>query len=188
MDCPFADKCWRCSYTKAWKANGYKWPSDQLPSRLDLIMDGYAAGVMVQTYKTKKGIMRHKGIFADKIPTNSDPNGACPPLVMNRKETCKLYNAEKEKKKRHNARRSKRVDVPASVKKYVARRDKYYCYYCNRHISELKANGEKGNIDHIIPLALGGTNSESNLCYACFRCNNAKGADIWKKGCMIGKY
>ena len=31
-------------------------------------------------------------------------------------------------------------------------------------------------VDHIIPKALGGTDDPSNLCAACYRCNEYKGA------------
>lgn len=41
------------------------------------------------------------------------------------------------------------------------------CAYCG---------GPGGSIDHIVPLARGGTNDRSNLASACIPCNSAKGA------------
>ncbi|QIC76657.1 HNH endonuclease [Acinetobacter indicus] len=32
----------------------------------------------------------------------------------------------------------------------------------------------KPNIDHIVPLALGGTNDPTNFQWICFECNNRK--------------
>jgi 5-methylcytosine-specific restriction endonuclease McrA len=33
-------------------------------------------------------------------------------------------------------------------------------------------------VDHIIPLAVGGSDDISNLCLACYRCNEFKGARL----------
>lgn len=41
------------------------------------------------------------------------------------------------------------------------------CHYCG---------GEGGEIDHVMPLALGGTNEAANLVACCRHCNASKGA------------
>lgn len=183
-NCKYSERCWRRAYSEAWLKNK-RWIRE-VPTRFDLIISGYARGEMAQTYKTKKGILRHKGIYADKIPDQKG-QGICPATVMQSTDLCTIYREEEKKRKRNN-NGSKRVEVGRDVKRWVARRDKFYCYYCHRHITELKALGIKGNIDHIVPVVKGGSNSESNLAYTCFTCNNSKGSDIWQKGCMVGRY
>ena len=43
------------------------------------------------------------------------------------------------------------------------------CGYCDREIIG------KGSLDHIVPLILGGDNSEENFIVTCEKCNKAKG-------------
>lgn len=50
------------------------------------------------------------------------------------------------------------------------------CLRCLKHI--------KSHVDHIMPLALGGTNDIDNLQYLCARCNLSKGKkhpDVWRR-------
>lgn len=42
------------------------------------------------------------------------------------------------------------------------------CEYCRRQV------GMKGTVDHYLPQALGGTNAQTNLRWACVACNNLK--------------
>ena len=42
-----------------------------------------------------------------------------------------------------------------------------YCPYCNQKIDD-------GHIDHIVPIASGGTNDRNNLVYVCSTCNYEK--------------
>lgn len=52
----------------------------------------------------------------------------------------------------------------------IFKRDKFKCKYCG----EDPSRGIILNIDHIIPVAKGGTNDELNLITACFDCNAGK--------------
>jgi 5-methylcytosine-specific restriction endonuclease McrA len=45
------------------------------------------------------------------------------------------------------------------------------CYLCGK-----PTDFKRTELDHRIPLALGGTNEESNLAVACVSCNNRKAA------------
>jgi len=63
--------------------------------------------------------------------------------------------------------------VPRSVRQRVALAARQRCGYClsSQHIS-----GASLHIEHIVPLAHGGTSDESNLWLACAACNSYKGA------------
>lgn len=45
------------------------------------------------------------------------------------------------------------------------------CYYCKGHFS-----AEELTMDHIIPVARGGTSDKGNVVPACFNCNQSKAA------------
>lgn len=62
-----------------------------------------------------------------------------------------------------------RINIPDSVRKYVLQRDNYQCQSCGKTEQKTKLN-----IDHIIPLATGGSNDISNLQTLCSHCNQKK--------------
>ena len=45
------------------------------------------------------------------------------------------------------------------------------CYWCGK-----KVPWGKKHVDHVVPLALGGSNGPENLVVSCVRCNARKGA------------
>ena len=62
-----------------------------------------------------------------------------------------------------------RIKIPLAVIKYVFERDRYHCKNCGQTNKETKLT-----IDHIIPLASGGSNDISNLQTLCYKCNQKK--------------
>ncbi len=64
-----------------------------------------------------------------------------------------------------------RRTISLSLRFSVYERDKYTCQYCGRRPPEVVLN-----IDHVQPVALGGTNRIDNLLTACRDCNSGKGA------------
>ena len=62
-----------------------------------------------------------------------------------------------------------RIKIPLSVRKYVLQRNNYQCQSCGKKNTEAKLN-----IDHIVPLATGGSNDISNLQVLCSQCNQSK--------------
>ncbi|MGK7932771.1 MAG: HNH endonuclease [Microcystaceae cyanobacterium] len=62
-----------------------------------------------------------------------------------------------------------RISIPKSVRKYVFQRNNYQCQSCGKTYQETDLQ-----IDHIIPLAKGGSNDISNLQTLCSRCNQRK--------------
>jgi len=62
--------------------------------------------------------------------------------------------------------KSKRISFPKEVREYVFQRDHHQCKSCGQTT--------KLSIDHIIPLASGGSNDISNLQTLCSSCNSHK--------------
>lgn len=49
------------------------------------------------------------------------------------------------------------------------------CFYCTRQFGPTR----RRTLDHLVPLARGGTNLISNLVLSCAKCNQAKGDMEW---------
>lgn len=54
----------------------------------------------------------------------------------------------------------------------VLKRDGFRCYYCGTRGNEVTGDGL--TIDHVVPVALGGTDDAENLVAACSECNSGK--------------
>jgi 5-methylcytosine-specific restriction enzyme A len=63
--------------------------------------------------------------------------------------------------------KTNRIAIPAAARAYVFDRDRNACCLCG--------TTENLTIDHIIPLAKGGTNDLSNFQTLCRQCNSRKG-------------
>lgn len=62
--------------------------------------------------------------------------------------------------------KSQRISFPKEVREYIFQRDNHQCRSCGQ--------ATKLSIDHIIPLASGGSNDISNLQTLCSQCNSQK--------------
>jgi 5-methylcytosine-specific restriction protein A len=62
-----------------------------------------------------------------------------------------------------------RIRIPPEVRRYVMERDRHQCSHCGAGPAQAELT-----VDHIIPLAQGGTNDLSNLQVLCRRCNSTK--------------
>ena len=51
----------------------------------------------------------------------------------------------------------------------ILQRDKFCCQYCGQHAPNVKLE-----VDHIVPVADGGTDDENNLIACCYACNRGK--------------
>lgn len=60
--------------------------------------------------------------------------------------------------------------VAASARFRILRRDKFQCRYCGQAAPFVTLE-----VDHVIPVAKGGTSDDSNLITACLDCNRGKG-------------
>jgi hypothetical protein len=68
-----------------------------------------------------------------------------------------------------------REAISVAMRFHILRRDNYTCQYCGA-----KAPDTALHIDHVEPVAGGGTNAPANLITACIRCNIGKGAGAAK--------
>jgi hypothetical protein len=81
-----------------------------------------------------------------------------------RVEIKKLMKASKEPKP------TTRISFPQTVRLRILARCGFTCQHCGASLFEIEPH-----IDHIVPLAKGGTNEETNLQALCAPCNLAKG-------------
>ena len=72
---------------------------------------------------------------------------------------------------------ARREHIPARLRHEVFRRDNYRCRECGATNKETTLE-----IDHIVPVSKGGTNSLSNLQTLCKKCNRAKHTRTWVGG------
>lgn len=84
-----------------------------------------------------------------------------------------------------------------SVRRMVLGRASYRCEYC---LTSQRVIGMPLVVDHILPKSLGGGDDPDNLCAACYRCNQYKGAkthdfdhvtgefvSLWNRAYIAGK-
>ncbi len=70
----------------------------------------------------------------------------------------------------------KRRSLSAGLRWRVLQEAGHRCFYCGRHVSQLDpALYEFLHVDHIVPVADGGTDDISNLVCSCSTCNLGKG-------------
>ncbi|BAZ40994.1 HNH endonuclease [Calothrix sp. NIES-4101] len=66
-------------------------------------------------------------------------------------------------------KKTPRINIPQAVRQYIFKRDRYQCQSCGKVEQETQLS-----IDHITPLAGGGSNDMSNLHTLCLTCNQRK--------------
>lgn len=85
---------------------------------------------------------------------------------------CRLWaRRNPERLAYHNMKQRSRNPIDPEVIQQVFARDDYKCVYCETPFGQL-------SIDHLTPLAKGGTNDVWNLAVACMACNTSKGAKM----------
>ena len=75
-----------------------------------------------------------------------------------------------------------RKQIPDLIRELIFQRSEHTCSYCGVDDQE-----EKLVIDHIVPVAKGGSDSTENLTASCFMCNSRKGdmtLDEWDLYCQ----
>ena len=185
--CPYAQLCWRNSYSRYLLDIGYQEP----PVRFELFLRKYATSEM----------MPNHGIFADNMPIASNGTylNLCPMLNCVPYTDCHEYTKESRRRKKselnlarfkRNPNARPRVALSFELKHSVALRDHWKCVYCHRvHNSTFNGKRIKCHVDHFIPIGIGGDEDDpNNLVLACSECNLAKGMNTWELGCRVGYY
>jgi 5-methylcytosine-specific restriction endonuclease McrA len=114
------------------------------------------------------------GVARDRsLPPGGRSTGPLPaPVWSERRYPAKgsdPANPEEPPAGRHTRRA--RDPVRAQMRFRVLQRDGFRCRYCGRSGS---APGVVLHVDHVVPLAAGGTSTEDNLVTACEECNLGK--------------
>lgn len=92
------------------------------------------------------------------------------------REYARRYYAEKPNKaiaihkRRARKKQSEGTHTPADLRALLAAQS-HRCAYCRADLRKVKKH-----LDHVLPLALGGTNDKGNLQWLCESCNLSKGA------------
>lgn len=92
-----------------------------------------------------------------RIPHVPEPRLVRPPSPQGHRDT----------KRRRASADNYRANIKKNKRDAIYERDGRACCYCG--------STEELTIDHIIPVAWGGTNEDENLQTLCHDCNNAKG-------------
>ncbi len=74
--------------------------------------------------------------------------------------------------------------LPVELRQLLLEADDHRCAYCQT--GEFNS-GYPTVVDHIIPLSKGGPTSFENLCFACHRCNQFKGAITEMEDLLTGE-
>lgn len=69
------------------------------------------------------------------------------------------------------APRKQRKRIKPEKRSRIYARDDYRCQYCGCEVDPKR----NASLDHVVPIAEGGSNKQSNLVTSCAKCNNAKG-------------
>lgn len=112
--------------------------------------------------------------FRDRLYWENDglAQGEVEALLLDRerKRKRKVERAEAAANVPQETRPETREAIPDDVKMFVWQRDGGTCVRCGTN--------EKLEFDHIIPRAMGGSNTARNLQLLCEPCNRAKGANL----------
>lgn len=91
----------------------------------------------------------------------------------------KYHYRKKDVKRRMNILKNGTVDWDISINEII-KRDGCKCYLCNEDVKlDVHYNNDKApTIEHVVPIALGGTHTWNNVKVAHRKCNNYKGINM----------
>jgi len=184
--CKYYSRCWRLIYTLA--CENYHFDIKNVPDRMSLLIAGDLEAF-------DSGIFPRGGIFCKNIPfyQNDKIMNACPETLGQAYNRCCTEYLDQHKRdlfykkpvrKYKSSFGTERNHIPSATRRAVFQKFSYCCAYCGISLHHYQNNEKvRLEIDHRVPLAMGGTDEYSNLILACKECNNKKGANIWDVGC-----
>ena len=89
--------------------------------------------------------------------------------------SCKKKEFPKIFKKNGVLDRKCQSSWPQWLRKQILYRDRGFCQYCGKRVSDIDLFNDDYDIDHMVPLENGGTFDPTNLILACRSCNRSKG-------------
>lgn len=92
------------------------------------------------------------------------------------------YKQSKKDKRTRMAKANGTYDTSITLTK-LYKRDKGICYICGKHLvlNDNYNRLDAPTIEHVIPIAQGGTHTWDNVRLACRNCNNHKGTKTYKE-------
>lgn len=130
-----------------------------------------------------------KEFMEEPPPLPTMGNGDCQVIFVdfNRKvKTGTSDSLRKQKRQSYKKLKVKRNSMRRRAKKKMTRSFTLSgitpcCHYCSKVLDITKKHDHPDSmtVDHVVPLAKGGTNDMSNLVPCCLPCNMKKGQEIW---------
>lgn len=77
---------------------------------------------------------------------------------------------------------AKRLPISKKTRFEVFMRDDFRCRYCGRRVPDVTLQ-----VDHVFPVASGGTNEISNLATSCMECNSGKSDQLLDGGTALAE-
>lgn len=72
----------------------------------------------------------------------------------------------------------KRLYLPKWLKDIINYRENGLCYYCQCPLTQTFQANQDTHLDHLVPIACGGSNDPTNFVLSCPKCNHSKGVEI----------
>jgi 5-methylcytosine-specific restriction endonuclease McrA len=112
-------------------------------------------------------------VSTDKsFPTEVDSYKTIKNHMIFKRDCDEAIQALKEAFDEFNIKNKNRSGISLKLRFEIFKTDNYKCRLCG---ASAKDKGVKLEVDHILPIAKGGTDDKSNLWTLCFKCNRGKG-------------
>ena len=120
--------------------------------------------------------------YVEQVPTAGRCSQCGEPKWSKRARLCANCRDERKRAKRHRISHERRaakygVDAERFSPLEVFQRDKWRCHLCGKKVPRTATapDPRAPSLDHVVPLALGGTHTRANVALAHLGCNIAKG-------------
>lgn len=114
---------------------------------------------------TVRGLIIKKNFFGMKYVVIKSETKSPIKIFLIDIETQSIIPLDYEKKENKN----KRIGIPKALRHKILKRDRFTCTACGARAPDVQLE-----VDHIIPVAKGGTDDSQNLTTLCLDCNRGK--------------